>query len=95
MGFIRKIKEFLSDPKKKSLTLLGMYGVFFIFVFIFLNSGSNSNANYSEYINEEQTDEVRNYEYIYKINNNDVITEINGTLKDNIDTFNYNNLNYK
>jgi len=38
MKFLRSIKEGLKDPKKRSLTLLGLYAIFFIFVFIFLNS---------------------------------------------------------
>lgn len=94
MEFIKKIKEYLADPKKKALTQLGLYGIFFIFVFIFLNSGSNSTPNYSEYIEKEDNTTVSNYEYVYKINNNEVVNQITGTFKNNEDTFNYNNLNY-
>jgi len=47
-----------------------------------------------DYIPEETTDIVSNYEYIYKINNNDVINQITGTLKSDEDSFNYNSLNY-
>ena len=42
MKQINNIKEFLSDPKKKSLTQLGLYAIYFIFVFIFLNSAEKT-----------------------------------------------------
>ena len=94
MKFFNKIKENFKNPKKKSLTMLGIYAVFFIFVFIFINAGNSSTSNYTEYIEEEKTDKILNYEYVYKINNNEIINEIIGTYKDNEDTFNYNGLNY-
>lgn len=92
MEFIRKVREWLKDPKKKALTQLGLYAVFFIFVFILIGMGGNSST--SNYIKEDTNKEVTNYEYIYKINNNEVINEIVGTLNNSEDTFNYNGLNY-
>lgn len=92
MSFFSKIRESLKNPKTRSLTLLGIYAIFFIFVFILIGSGGNSQA--PVYIPEETTDTISSYEYIYKINNNEVINEITGTLKNNQDTFNYNGLNY-
>lgn len=92
MSFIKNIREWLKDPKKKALTQLGLYAVFFIFVFILIGMGGNSST--PDYIPEETNKEVTNYEYIYKINNNEVIQNITGTLNDNEDTFNYNGLNY-
>jgi len=94
MNFINKVRENLKDPKKKGLTQLAIYAVFFIFVFILLSTGNSSSSNYSDYIEEESTDVVSSYEYIYKINNNEVINQITGTLSNNEDTFNYNGLNY-
>ena len=91
MNFIKKVIENLKDPKKKALTQLGLYGIFFVFVFILLSGG---NSTPTTYIPEETTDTVSNYEYIYKINNNEIINQITGTLKNNEDTFNYNGLNY-
>ena len=93
MSFLKKIKEWLGDPKKKALTQLGIYAIFFIFVFILIGSGGNSKT--PTYIPEETNDTVSSYEYVYKINNNEVINQITGTLKNNEDTFNYNGLNYK
>ena len=93
MEFIRKIKENLKDPKKKALTQLGIYAIFFIFVFILISSGDSSTSDYSDYV-EENTDTISNYEYIYKINNNEIINEITGTLKKEENSFNYNGLNY-
>lgn len=93
MEYFKKIKELLKDPKKKALVQLGIYGIFFLIVFILLsNGGKSSNSNYSDYV-EENTD-VTNYEYVYKLNNNEVINQITGTLNNNEDTFNYNGLNY-
>lgn len=93
MKFLKSVSEGLKDPKKKSLTKLGLYGIFFVFVFILISSGGNSST--STYTREENNDTVTSYEYIYKINNNEVINEITGTLKDSEDSFNYNGLNYK
>lgn len=92
MSYIKKIREWLKDPKKKSLTQLGLYAIFFVFVFILIGMGNNSST--PNYVPEETTKEVTNYEYIYKINNNEIINQITGTLNNSIDTFNYNGLNY-
>ena len=86
-----KIKEFMGDPKKKALTQLALYGIFFIFVFMFINAGSSSTT---DYIPSETTNTVSSYEYIYKINNNEIIEEITGTLQNNEDVFNYKGINY-
>lgn len=92
MSFFKSVSEGLKDPKKKALTKLGIYAMFFVFVFIFIGSVGNSRT--PNIILEENNDTITNYEYIYKINNNDVINQITGTLKNNEDTFNYNGLNY-
>ena len=92
MEFIRKVKEWLKDPKKKALTQLGLYALFFVFVFILISMGDSSST--SDYIPENTNKEVTNYEYIYKINSNEIINQITGTLNNNEDAFNYNGLNY-
>ena len=92
MSFIKKVREWLKDPKKKALTQLGLYAVFFIFVFIIIKAADNSSV--PNYVLEETNKDVVNYEYIYKINNNEVINQVTGTLNNNEDTFNYNGLNY-
>ena len=90
MEYIRKIKEFLKNSKNKSLTLLGVYAIFFIFVFANISSKSSTSV---DYIEKEPTS-IKNYEYTYKINDNENIMEIKGTINDNENIFNYNNLNY-
>lgn len=92
MNFIKTVREWLKDPKKKALTQLGLYAVFFVFVFILIGMGGNSST--PNYVTEETNKEVTNYEYTYRINNNEVINEIVGTLNNSGDTFNYNGLNY-
>lgn len=92
---IKMIRENLKDPKKKALTQLAIYAVFFAFVFIFIGvSESSSNSNYTDYVKEEKKDKISNYEYVYNINNNGIINQIVGTLKEDEESFNYNNLNY-
>lgn len=92
MNYIKIVREWLKDPKKKALTQLGLYAIFFVFVFILIGMGGNSST--PNYVPEEINKEVTNYEYIYKINNNEVINQITGTLNNSMDTFNYNGLNY-
>ena len=97
MKFLKSIKEGLKDPKKRSLTLLGLYAIFFIFVFIVISSApSNPNPKLPE---EENNNEVNNvdtniidgYEYLYKIGNDIVVTGIH---KLDEDLFTYNGISY-
>ena len=96
--YIKKIKEFLKDPKKKSLTQLGIYIVFFIFVFILLNSSDGIENN--EIIEEQVKLPLDIYEdmkgYTYKVvyTNVDKIDIIEGTYYNDKSLFNYNNLKY-
>lgn len=87
----KTIKENLKDPKKKAITQLVLYGIFFIFVFALISS-NDSSTPIKEYIEEENS--INSYEYIYKINNNNVITEVFGTIFNNEERFNYNNISY-
>jgi hypothetical protein len=97
MNYIKKIREFLKDPKKKALTQLGLYGVFFIFVFILINSSSNS-VN-TPIINEPKTpveyyEDMTSYDYKVTYTNIDKIDVIEGTYYNNTSLFTYNNLKY-
>ena len=98
MEYIKKIKEFLGDPKKKSLTQLGLYAIFFIFVFILLSGGDSSNTNVSSV--EESKTPVENYAemkgYTYKVTyiNVNKVDIIEGTYYDDKSLFTYNNLKY-
>lgn len=98
MNYIKKIKEFLKDPKKKSLTQLGIYAVFFIFVFALLSSGGNSSSSTIEY--EEKKSTFQNYKemtsYNYKITYTslDNIDIVEGTYFNNTSLFTLNNNKY-
>ena len=84
MNLLKRNKEY---SKKKSIIMLSIYGVFFIFVFILLLTGKDEDSfkSYKDYMNSEtktgeKTDnEVKNYEYLYKITDNTKTTEISGT----------------
>lgn len=93
---IKKIRENLKDPKKNALTQLTIYAVFFVLVFILIGISDSiskkQNVNYVEKPKEEA--KISNYEYVYSINSNEVINQIVGTLKEDEESFNYNNLNY-
>ena len=45
MKFIKVVRENLKNPKKKSLTLLVLYAIFFIFVFAVLHSVPTKDDN--------------------------------------------------
>ena len=103
MNSIRKVREDLKNPKKKSLTLLGIYAIFFIIVFILIGMSNSTVGNYREYIPEKEPidtnlsdkeESTLNYKYIYKIYHGNEIYEIIGTHKDNIDNFTYNGNDY-
>ena len=100
---MKKILEDLKNPKKKSLVMFGLYGIFFIFVFIIIFTGKtyDDTETYKDYINiktskiEEKNDNiVSNYEYIYKIIDRENITEITGTKTENKETFVINGKSY-
>lgn len=90
MKFIKSIRENLKDPKKKSLTLLGIYFIFFIVVFLLLSSAPKTEPN----ITEPKIDKVTSYEYIYNLSDDINTIEIIGTHKDSEDLFTYNGVKY-
>lgn len=97
MSYINKTKEFLKDPKKKALTQLGIYGVFFIFVFI-LTSGTGNRVNIP-IIEESKTpieyyEDMTSYDYKVTYTNIDKVDIIEGTYYNNTSLFTYNNLKY-
>lgn len=83
--YYKKIKEFLADPKKKSLTLVVIYAIFFAFVFLYIYSYKTINTsveNNDENIvdeEKEQSKDVNSYEFNYEINIDDNIIYIEGT----------------
>lgn len=89
------VKEVLKDSKKKSIIQLCLYFIFFVFVFIVISSGNDKPIeNKVENVDNSADNSVNNYEYVYRIINNENILEVTGKLKDNEQIFTYNALNY-
>ena len=42
---IKKLREGLKDPKKRAITSLILYGIFFIFVFLIIANSSETSKN--------------------------------------------------
>lgn len=69
MNFIKDVREKLKNPKTRSLTLLGMYAVFFIIVFILFSMSDSKTSNYVPPIEDEKI------EYSYIVYQNGQIIE--------------------
>lgn len=98
MKYINIIKEFLKDPKKKALTQLGVWAIFFVFVFMFLNSGSdtpvvNTSVDDTKTAIETYSD-MKGYTYKVTYTNLDKIDIIEGTFYNNTSLFTFNNIKY-
>ena len=101
---MKKMVENLKDPKKKSIIMLCCYGVFFIFVFIIIATGkTEENVNtYKDYSNtkkeikieNQENSIVNNYEYLYKIMDNENMIEIEGTKTIDNEVFTIGSKNY-
>lgn len=81
-----KIKEFLANPKKKSLTLIIIYAIFFGFVFLYINSSKPVDSN----IIVNNKNNISSYEYIYEFNG----VKITGTYYNKKLVFNLDNTKY-
>ena len=100
MNYFNKVKEYLKDPKKKSLTLLGIYVVFFIFVFA-ITSGSSEPQSTSSPIEEKEKvsfldnyKNMKSYEYKFEFIEDNATKHIQGSYYSNTTLFNYNGLRY-
>lgn len=96
MKYIKELKEMLKDPKKKALTQLALYAIFFIFVVILLRGADNKPT---PIIEEPKTsiefyEDMKSYHYKVTYTNIDKIDIIDGTYVDNISLFTFNNLKY-
>ena len=87
LNFIKKIRENLKNPKKRAITQLVLYAVFFTFVFLIISS-ANSSGKKSTIKKEEKLV----YSYSYSIVENNITTYINGS--SDKETFMYNNVEY-
>lgn len=75
-----KFQEFRKNPKKRSIALLIIYGIFFIFVYLYIHSYKNMNNNPEvNVINNE----ISNYEYSIEYHIEDKIFNIDGIYYDN------------
>ena len=81
-----KIKEFLANPKKKSLTLIIIYAIFFGFVFLYINSSKPVD----NIIIQNNNNDISSYEYIYEFNG----VKITGTYYNKKLVFNLDNTKY-
>jgi len=97
MNYIKEIKEFLKDPKKKALMQLGIYAIFFILVFIFISTGEkhiNVPSVSSPDTPIEYYENMSSYDYKVTYSNIDKVDIIEGTYYNNTSLFTYNNLKY-
>ena len=97
MNYIKNMREALKDPKKKALTQLGLYAIFFAFVFILVGISKNvpSNQIIDEYkTSKEVYEDMISYDYKVTYTNIDKIDIIEGTYYNNASLFTYNNLKY-
>lgn len=90
LDYIKAIREGLKDPKKKAITKLILYAIFFAFVFMLI-SNSENRTNYKP---DTEFDEniVYSYNYTYNINENNVLKQIIGKSYDENDSYNYDKI---
>lgn len=81
-----KMKEFLANPKKKSLTLIIIYAIFFGFVFLYINSSKPVD----NIIIQNNNNDISSYEYVYEFND----IKITGTYYNKKLVFNLDNTKY-
>ena len=91
--YYNKFKEFRKDPKKRSISLIILYGIFFLFVIIYIR-GNNSVNNIEQKEEVNNTENVTNYEYSYEINVDDDIINVDGIFLDNKELFEIDNIKY-
>ena len=86
---IKKIREGLKDPKKRAITSLILYGIFFIIVYFIITGAKETNINYT--LKEEN--KIISYNYKLEIDENNNKLLIDGIYSDN-ESFIYNNNTY-
>ncbi len=82
---IKKVRENLKNPKTKSLTLLGIYAVFFIIVYILIRTGEP--VEHASVVKKE-IKSVSSYEFTIELNDNSTVTKTLGNYNNNSITFN-------
>ena len=97
MKYIKEIREMLKDPKKKAITQLGLYFIFFVIVFLLLNSGDNIDPTSPVKQKESATTtykEMTGYTYKVTYTSMERVDVIEGTYYNNKSLFTYNNFKY-
>lgn len=97
MKYINEIREFLKDPKKKAITQLGLYFIFFVFVFLLLNNADGVDPTSPVKKKESATTiykEMTGYTYKVTYTSMERVDVIEGTYYDNKSLFTYNNFKY-
>ena len=96
----KKFNELRKDPKKKSIMLIILYGIFFTFVFIYVKVNQNQSTPIiednkgNEPVIQEKTDIVSGYEYKVLLEMDNNIINIEGTFYNNDQLFSINNKKY-
>ncbi|MBQ9318651.1 MAG: hypothetical protein IJR82_03380 [Bacilli bacterium] len=97
---LKKFNELRKDPKKKSIMLIILYGIFFTFVFIYVKVNQNQSTPIiednkgNEPVIQEKTDIVSGYEYKVLLEMDNNIINIEGTFYNNDQLFSINNKKY-
>lgn len=89
MKFFKLIRENLKDPKKKSLTLLGVYAIFFISVFAILKASETPSSSI-DLLEVKEKKNYTNYEYVFTIYDNEDTYKIIGSYVDDVNEIRYN-----
>jgi len=96
MSYIKKIREFFKNPKKKALSQLAVYLVFFGVVFILIGNATDTENNYVSEVKTpiEAFETMNSYKYKIVYTNFDKIDMISGTYFNNTSLFDYNMQKY-
>lgn len=96
MSYIKKIREFFKNPKKKALSQLAVYLVFFGVVFILIGNATDTENNYVSEVKTpiEAFEAMNSYKYKIVYTNFDKIDTIYGTYFNNTSLFDYNMQKY-
>ena len=76
--YFRKFNEIRKNPKKRSISLLIIYGIFFIIVFIYIYNTKPINTPNEINSFNDSLGKVSNYEYDIEFNINDELISFNG-----------------
>ncbi|MFV0249552.1 MAG: hypothetical protein ACK5HP_00725 [Bacilli bacterium] len=89
---LETFKELWNNPRIHALMVLGLYAVFFVIIFIYITISKNTtNQNVEIKDSLETLNNMNSYEYHYKYEINNEITNINGIKYNDINEFSIEN----